>query len=284
VAHIGFNLTTGLLVFALFPFFNSAVLFVCKVLGLQQPALQLAMYHTFFNIAGVGLLLPLSGNFAKWIEKLFPDDGPDLTRYLDSSVASVPAVAVDAARRTLVDVYVRIVELMENADSPELSRREIITQAENLRRTVEETRNFIANVRTVPDRTQSYHQHLNVLLAIDHLDSILIRKLENVPFARLEEVAELQPIVADMKRHLTMLRTLGHHRFDADTNLEVEQFSHYIAEQRRSKRLELIQLAAAGSMEADAAQELIEDLRWVDSLFFHLWKVRAHLGESNGGA
>jgi phosphate:Na+ symporter len=280
IAHIGFNFVTGLAIFILFPFFNSAVLLLCDLFGIEQAGMQLAMYHTAFNVAGVATLLPLSGLFAKYIERLVPEDGPDLTRHLDVSVASIPAVAVDAARRTLVEVYVKIVEMMEGAMKPDFSRREIINEAESLRRSVEETRNFIANVRTVPDRTAAYHQHMNVLLAIDHIDSILIRKLENVPFKRLESLPELQPVNADMRRHLATLKTLGPHRFDADTATDVEAFSHHVAEERRQKRLLLIQMAAAGQIEADAAQELIEDLRWVDSLFFHLWKVRAHLSEA----
>jgi hypothetical protein len=120
-----------------------------------------------------------------------------------------------------------------------------------------------------------------VLLAIDHLESILIRKLENVPFRRLEEEEELKPVVAEIKRQLTMLRTLGPHRFDDETAADVEAFSHQLAEARRQKRLQLIQMAAAGQVEPDNAQELIEDLRWVDSLFFHLWKVRVHLAEKS---
>lgn len=285
VAHISFNLMTGILVFLMLDLFIAAVQGLCNTTGLSAPVYQLAMFHTAFNTAGVAVALPLIKPFVSIIERLVPERGPALSRYLDHSVAAVPEAAIAAARQTMIDVYVLLVQHMEEASRAEPSKHELALESEKLKAAVEETRRYLHNIRTVPDRSAAFQQHQSILLAIDHLDSLLVRKLEYVPFHHLSADPDLQVVSAESRRHLALLKSLGNHRFDAETSADVQSFSLHLAEIRKHKRLELIQKAAAGLIEPEAAQEFIEQLRWIDSLFFHLWKVREHLSEpSKSGA
>ena len=59
---------------------------------------QLAVFHTFFNILGVLLFLPFLGQFSRFLEGLFHTAEEDLSRpqYLDKTTLSTPSVAVSA--------------------------------------------------------------------------------------------------------------------------------------------------------------------------------------------
>jgi phosphate:Na+ symporter len=107
VAHIGFNLITGAVALAVLPLLLAAIGFVRDDPG--GPA-TLAAFHTVINLLGVALLFPFIDRFAGAITRLVPERVALVTRNLDASVAAVPAVAVEATRRTLLEILALAVE------------------------------------------------------------------------------------------------------------------------------------------------------------------------------
>jgi hypothetical protein len=63
----------------------------------------------------VGLLFPFVDRFANTITRLVPERAMRVTRNPDTSVAAVPAVAVEAVRRTLVEIMAFTVETARRA-------------------------------------------------------------------------------------------------------------------------------------------------------------------------
>src|SRR5690606_32754333 len=101
LAHILFNGGTAVVALAAFPILLGGAL---AVAGESDPEIAVALFHTVFNLIGVGLFLPFTPRFAGFIERLVPERGPTLTRHLDPSVAQMPAVALEAARRSATGV------------------------------------------------------------------------------------------------------------------------------------------------------------------------------------
>src|SRR5690606_2198727 len=66
LAHVLFNLVTGVLAFVLLQPLTWLVLKLAGLLGLSDNSLiQLAMFHTLFNAMGVLLFWPLQGRLAQ---------------------------------------------------------------------------------------------------------------------------------------------------------------------------------------------------------------------------
>ncbi|MCL4188490.1 MAG: Na/Pi symporter [Rhodobacteraceae bacterium] len=96
VAHLLYNLVTAVAAFA--------------VVGVVPEALRLALggdaqaalvaFHTAFNLAGVVMVLPFVGAFARLVERLVPDDGEALAAPLDAALLADPGAALDAAGAT----------------------------------------------------------------------------------------------------------------------------------------------------------------------------------------
>ncbi len=64
---------------------------------------QIANVHTFFNIVNVFLFIPFTTQIARLVERMIPDrpvspDAVMMPKYLDRSVLSNPAIALEAAR------------------------------------------------------------------------------------------------------------------------------------------------------------------------------------------
>ncbi|MEC9346006.1 MAG: Na/Pi symporter [Pseudomonadota bacterium] len=96
IAHLGFNVVTGIIAFALLP------VLVPLLAGLEHgqggAAVLLALFHTIFNLAGAALLLPFAGAASRMLGRLFRSAGDDIARmhFLDGNVARTPDLAVRA--------------------------------------------------------------------------------------------------------------------------------------------------------------------------------------------
>jgi hypothetical protein len=62
------------------------------------------MFHTGFNLLGVGLFFPLTPRLARLVERLVPERGGPAVQRLSRGALQVPAVALEAARRSTEDV------------------------------------------------------------------------------------------------------------------------------------------------------------------------------------
>jgi phosphate:Na+ symporter len=101
-AHILFNLLTGAVALLLLPWLVGAIRMGGELLGLAAaPAVQLALFHTVFNLLGVGLVWPMADRMARFLEQRFraAEEDEARPRYLDANITEVPALALDALER-----------------------------------------------------------------------------------------------------------------------------------------------------------------------------------------
>ena len=92
-AHVAFNVITALAAFALLPL----------LIGLLRsfegaPAIDLALFHTAFNVLGVVLMWPVTGRLVDFLERRFRSREEDEAqpRYLDRNVVTTPLLAMHA--------------------------------------------------------------------------------------------------------------------------------------------------------------------------------------------
>jgi len=114
-AHVVFNLLTGAVALLLLPWLVAALGQARAALGLPpEPATQLALFHTAFNLIGVALMWPLAGRLTRMLQQRFRvrEDDEARPRFLDDTVLAVPALALDALTREVAragHVAVRLV-------------------------------------------------------------------------------------------------------------------------------------------------------------------------------
>ncbi|MGB8053988.1 MAG: Na/Pi symporter [Azonexus sp.] len=103
-AHVLFNVLTAVVALLVLPFLLGVVSALREGIGLDAtPAVNLALFHTTFNVLGVALMWPFSGYLARFLEGRFHTRAEQIGRplYIDRNVASVPSLAVDALRREI---------------------------------------------------------------------------------------------------------------------------------------------------------------------------------------
>lgn len=101
-AHVIFNLVTGTVALLLLPWLMGALTSAREALELPpDPATQLALFHTTFNLLGVLLMWPLADRLTHWLLQRFRarEEDEAKPRFLDDNVLAVPALALDALER-----------------------------------------------------------------------------------------------------------------------------------------------------------------------------------------
>jgi len=95
LAHILFNLTTGIIAFILLHPMTWGVTHI----GLHQSVEALALFHTLFNVLGVALWYPLITPLSAWLLKRFHIVKPSATLYIHNVSQEIPALAHEALRK-----------------------------------------------------------------------------------------------------------------------------------------------------------------------------------------
>lgn len=273
LAHLLFNSITGLVAFAGLPLFLALV----RRFGDGDVAMQLAAFHTAFNVVGVVLLLPASRWFAVAVERALPERGPRLTRHLDPTVAGMGSIAVEAVRRTVQDIAaVVVVALREilRAGGPVRSADERIEAAAAA---IGETRAFLGSLRVMEGLSEEEHgRHLSTIHALDYVGRLVdnAREADRHAFSA-------NPALREVLGHLeTVLPAVLAWSADPALPPPVESLRvthRAVADIRRRQRAATLRDVAAGRLPAAEAERQLDAMRWLDEDTFFIFRIAEHL-------
>lgn len=307
MAHVLFNVVSAVIALAAFPLIAPLIV---RAAARVDATVLLAAFHTLYNVVGVAVLLPLAGPFARLVERVVPQRGALFTRFLDRSVLAVPAVAVEAARRTVACVLVAMcgqvaggVERAAMVEEGEGGRGEGGPDPTVVREAGEalaQVQMFLAGL-SEPPRSEAERARLaSTLHALDHTtrfvenagaggvtpgavrgDGVAVRAAGMCAGA-LRLAAEVTRAAAEPPVKTPPASASG----------GVEELARRLAELadvRRAHRRETLSVAAAaggGLVAADRAIVRVDAVRRLDRLAYHAWRATAHLagdGEAAGG-
>ncbi|PKM82865.1 MAG: Na+/Picotransporter [Firmicutes bacterium HGW-Firmicutes-14] len=281
LAHVLFNLITGVAAFLILPLFIFAVSGATRIANITDPAVALAAFHTVFNILGLILLVPVMRQFIGVIIRIIPDRGPQLTRHLDPTVAEVAPVAVEAARRTLVEIMILVLEISADIITKRADLQAAGEKLDAARAALSETRRFLGLIRTDSSSDLEYRRHLSALHAVDHLEQLVEHAVENDYSGTIEKHNRLRE-TAQMLMEAIMYTVREIKGPDTDLLLgSVQKTSQSIADRRRSGRVEVLHKTAKGKLDPETGLAEINAMIWLDRLAYHLWRMVAHLVEDS---
>ena len=118
VGHVVFNLVTAAVAIAILPLVLVGLGLASELAGIgNQPAALLALFHTFFNVMGVLLMIPLTGRLARMLDRMFRSEEEDMSRpqHLDEYVLATPVFAIAALRSELDRLVDMVADLCHHA-------------------------------------------------------------------------------------------------------------------------------------------------------------------------
>jgi phosphate:Na+ symporter len=275
LAHILFNLITAIVAFALLPL----LLRIVTATGADDSATVLAGFHTVFNLAGVVILLPVIRRFASVVTRLVPERQTSLTRHLDPSVARVGPVAVETARRTVEEIAAVVATALGKMTTEPASSR-TRSEFEKAKEALEETRRFLAQVRSSPAAPSEHGRHLAVLHAVDHLERLTEAGLEESTAAFLRRDDSLEDARRLVASVIAFDPALLH--ADGERVAEIARASAEIERMRLDHRRITLEKTALGEISPVVATRRLDGMRWIERVVYHSWRAAHHLAYPSG--
>lgn len=275
VGHILFNVTTAAIALCFLRQFTMAAFWFADLAGDTSPAIQIAAFHTLFNMLGVILFLPFLGLFAKLITRLVPQKGSKLTVHLDPSVARLPSVAVETAQRAIREILVEVIRVAVARIQNRKADGENASIMNEAAAAADEVRSFLGMFRSNPESAGEHDRHLSALHALDHLER-LIAAVKREKSAAFRQSGQLEPAALLMCEELEKLERL----LPEGRALEgAEELARTTAEHRRKHRQVTLEQTAEGKLTPFQSGQLLEAMRWLDRLTYHVWRIVVHLQE-----
>lgn len=274
-AHVFFNLFAGSIAFVALPTLPYLAAWLAVSPAGFDSTIFIAGFHTGFHLLAMLIVLPVTRQFGRLIERIVPERGPVLTRHLDPSVARVPEIATEAARRTMIKVAAVLVDALDGLLHRPTPRAPDANTMEAVRQALGETTRFLGIVESWEGAAE-FERELAVLHTIDHLERLAER------IVRHPRHPAFDPTLSRLYDHAhNELRQVRQWLKDPEGDgaaVRLQTLSGEIAKRRREERQQHLRATAAGHMEPDAALAELEAMRWLDACIYHLWRALFHLG------
>lgn len=278
MAHILFNVIAGVIAFLGLPLFIKAVELIGDKFFSGDQTIMLALFSTLFYVVGILLIVPFLSLFIKLINRIVPEKGDSLTKYLDKSVAAVPPVAIEAIRRTLIRVTRALATVGTELYVTKQLSPAMATQLEEVNLALNETRQFSSKISgwSNSKNAKEYHQQVALVHAVDHLGRLSKALGEESAAESLNNDKTVQRLSEDMKILFLDIQQLTNERH-IDLLQKVKANSLEIAELRRLNRKEIIEKTVLHQADVDAAINKVHALHWIDRVAYHQWRSMRHL-------
>ena len=219
------------------------------------------------------MFLPFYKGFASRLLKWIPSRSEKLTHLLDKNMSQLPTVALEAARRSLLEIERYLGRETEMIVREGRLREDELTLVD---KTLGDVRVFLSTIRLDDIGKQNdYGQHLSLLHTIDHLERWLyvLREIEPVDSLRNTDFLAARELVL---HELDLVHQLNHHTPPEDSKMW-KLASKQLAEYRKAHRSELLEETAANQLEMEQTIQKVQVLLWLDRIGYHIWRATRHL-------
>jgi phosphate:Na+ symporter len=276
ISHMIYNLFTGTFALLLItPYIMFWQHFIPDGLA-QNAEIALVAFHTTFNLIGVLLVIPVTGNFARFIKKLIPEDRSPYTLNLDRSLLETPAFALNAVQNAVLIEYVT---LLNHIDAILLGNH-IEKRADLVRMQValDETHEYLDAIHLKGSTDVNWDRMLDLVHTLDHMQRLHERCEEDEDRAITARESET---LAEMHNMLTKVL---HETLESikDENWEIIvhqslKTGEAIAAQAYPQRDEIASYVAEGRMTVPDATDCLEAIRWLNRVGHHIARINYHL-------
>ena len=202
-AHLIFNTVTGVIAIVFISQFVWAVNEFSSMVGIAEDnyTMKLAVFHTFFNVVGVVVMVPLIQRLAGFLFRYFPDKDLDFAepKYLSEAAFDFPDTVLLSVKKEVWNLFDAAFELM--AHGMNLHRTQIL-KSDDLEKTINDDRVIIEF-----DLDDLYERKVKILYS--SIIEFISRAQANIPSVFSEELYRLRNAAAEIVecvKHIKHLR------------------------------------------------------------------------------
>ena len=250
----------------------------------DNPAFALVGFHSLFNVVALILVLPVTGPFARLMERLVPARDTGLASRLDKHLLTEPQAAHVALVATLREEFDYMLQGVERRlkdgtfpfdPTPQLARQEL-----------RDTRDFLdaMNRRLTGaehgggDKTGVRQQIIMAIHTLDHLRRMLMRLQQGSRIFTLRNEARFAPLTGEMRTLCSQLRGTLREGIDETLYGECMELAQRLRADAEHVRDRTIAKAVQEEISVAQSGQWLAAYRWLERMSHHVWRVSAHLG------
>ncbi len=277
-AHVVYNLLTAMAALLLLTPYTWVWQYFAPGQLQVNGEIALVAFHTFFNGAGVLLVLPFSEYFARLMMKIVPDASSPYTGQLEKSLLSEPSIAVNAvfssSKQQLIDLIMHIKQLLAQRFKGSSDDLPCLQTA------LRQTRAFVDLIHLQQTEQAEWPKLLAMIHVLDHLHRLHQRCDQEIFQVRnLAALALPENIQLGISGHLeSLVVALQRERWREAYQL-ARELRVQLAEQLEPVRKKIMTDIALGKVTVPRATEYMEALRWLQRISNHLARSVYHCRE-----
>ncbi len=239
----------------------------------SDPELALVGFHTLFNSLGVIAVLPVAHAFARLIIRLVPERGPVLTRRLDDTLVSQPAIAMQAVTVTLGEITTQVTAVLRWLLADASDFRTSPVELSSLSKALSEVDVYLDKVVTSPKQGQVHQQHISALHVSDHLKRIVHRcqDIESIEVIREDEA--LMALARELVGSADQLREWLSEVREPTPIDAIEAKWRSAVERTGPYREQICVSVASDDIGHEAANHRLHGIRWLRRVLYHMWRI-----------
>ena len=276
LSHVIYNCFTGIgALFLVTPY-----MFLWQWLGpdmLKNNAeIALIAFHTSFNTLGVIIVLPLSHQFSRMIERLIPETEPVYTRGLDKALLHDSALALSAAKSALkyeaVALLKHVVFLLGNTtNGHEVNLLELKYELIN-------TGTYIDHIDLVSKKDEYRDHFINIFHAMDHIQRLHDRCYEDA--GRVITLKRLGDTQQDREKIATVFLEIINDLENDDGLAAAERanaLTAHIEDRVETLRHTIMENVADNHISVEDGTISLDAVRWLKRVSAHVARLTHHL-------
>lgn len=279
LAHVLFNLFSGVIALVCLPLFLWILDWMVGRAWIEAGPMSLAAFHTGFILLGVLIFLPLAKPFTRMIERILKEPKDQLTGNLDQSLLSLPAVALGALEVSVKKAFRETLKVMrEGVDTRFEDMKYFVEQKERILQALIRQQEFLSGINPHPGDQEIIPRRLYALHALDHLERLTSR-LAPVRGIReslgMEQLKETEVLLRDCLS--TAMGVEESEESKQDVLGWIERQAKLLERERDLQRPRVLEKTATGGMRPEEAIDLLDAIRWMAKVVYHLWRIQNYL-------
>lgn len=275
LAHILFNLASGLIAIVLLPVFLGLADALGESLGMTAGTISLAAFHTLFILVGVVVFLPFAARYAQIIERLLPEHDATMIRHLDASLLALPDVALEASQRALervADTVFGVFDALLDRGQPQ-SVHTTLAQAHIA---LERAFDFVTRVQLPPDNKILAARRIAQLHSIDHQLRLCVR-LQDLERSPIDfSSASFHWALDHSRQMLALAREAVSGNCPEDWVERIGSEAITLESLSKHVRYEFLQDTGFGN-NASHTLQTTDAFRWLERSGHHIWRICHYL-------
>jgi phosphate:Na+ symporter len=278
-SHVIYNLFTGVGALLLISPF-SWVWEHMSAGGLQSHAeIALVAFHTTFNILGVIIVLPFTTQFARLLERLFPENIPAYLQHLDKALLEQPSVALTQVQAALSHEFITLLQhiaaLLDDHSTYQLA------QLSHLRTSLQKIHDYVDLIHVREMAGSDWERLVALIHAMDHMTRLHERCAEEEYRAKIARDTQ-----AFTEQREIMLATIAHIIAEVDkgnwttTAQQADQMYQVLRDKESVYRQAVISRMGSGEIDIPSGTRQLQAIRWLRRVSHHIARVSEYVSQS----